>query len=154
MTTQVPSPSLLYEQDYTLWLDLTVKQLKNKQFSLVDLENLIEELESMGKSERRAVESLLIVLLVHLLKLTYWESERERNANHWRTEIATFRVQINRRLAESPSLKPYFQKIFQGCYEDARKIVTRNKDIDPYLIPLTPFITPEQTLDDDWFPIS
>lgn len=143
--------SVLYEEDYALWLDETAKQLRQKQFSLLDIDNLIEEIESMGRSECRAVESLLINILVHLLKLTYWESEKERNAEHWMIEIATFRIQIKRILMNSPSLKPYIHKIFEGCYEDARKIVTRKKFIDPSLIPASPFFTLDQTLDDDWF---
>ncbi|MGB5592915.1 MAG: DUF29 domain-containing protein [Crocosphaera sp.] len=147
-----PLPSSLYELDYFFWLEETVKQLRQGKFSLVDLENLIEEIESMGRSERRAVESLLINILVHVFKLAYWELERARNANHWIMEIATFRVQIKRILANSPSLKPYVNKIFESCYEDARKIVTRKKIIDPSLIPLTPFLTIEQALDEDWFP--
>ncbi len=155
MTAQTPPfSSILYEQDYALWLEVTAEQLRQEQFSLVDLENLIEEIESMGRSERRAVESLLIVLLVHLLKLAYWESERDNNANHWIMEIATFRVQIKKRLADSPSLKPYLSNIFEQCYGDAREIVTRKNVIDPSRIPSTPFLTLEQTLDQDWFPIS
>jgi hypothetical protein len=141
----------LYDLDYVLWLDETIKQLRARQFAFLDLENLIEEIESMGKSERRAVESLLINILVHLLKLAYWESERDRNANHWIMEIANFRVQIKRILADSPSLKPYLNNVFEGCYEDARKIVTRKEIIDLSLIPSTPFLTVEQALDENWF---
>lgn len=153
MTTPTQSfPSVLYEQDYSLWLELTANKLKQGEFSLVDIDNLIEEIESMGRSEKQALESLLIILLVHLLKLAYWEVEIKRNENHWITEIATFRVQIRNRIRRSPSLKPYVQNIFEDCYDDAREIVTRKKMLDPSLIPTTPFLTLEQTLDKDWFP--
>ncbi len=148
-----PFSSVLYEQDYALWLEETAQQLKQKKFSFVDLENLIEEIESMGRSERRAVESLLINILVHLFKLAYWESERDRNANHWVMEITTFRISIKERLADSPSLKSYYYNNFEKCYKNAIKIVTKKGIIDPSLIPSTPFVTPEQALDDDWFPI-
>lgn len=107
-----PPTQTLYERDYVLWLETIAEQLRQGKLADGDLENLIEEIESMGRSERQAIESLLIVLLVHLLKLAYWESERERNANHWITEITTFRVQIKKRLANSPSLKPYLNEIF------------------------------------------
>ncbi len=153
MTTQAQSfSSVLYEQDYALWLEVTANQLRQGEFSVVDIDNLIEEIESMGRSEKQAIESLLIILLVHLLKLAYWEAERERNENHWITEIATFRVQIRRRMKKSPSLKPYIQNMFEECYEDAREIVTRKNMIEPSLIPITPVLTFEQTLDKDWFP--
>jgi len=80
----------LYEEDFVLWTEKTAELLKRKEFDLVDWENLIEEVECMGKSDRRAVESLLTQLLIHLLKLSYWESEKERNARHWLEEIANW----------------------------------------------------------------
>lgn len=67
------STQALYEQDYHLWLQTTIEQLRQSQFSLVDWENLIEELESMGRSDKRAMINLLTRLLEHLLKLAYWE---------------------------------------------------------------------------------
>jgi len=56
----------LYDQDYYLWLRTTINQLRAGQFSDVDLDNLLEELETMGRREKRAIESLLIKLLEHL----------------------------------------------------------------------------------------
>jgi hypothetical protein len=61
--------SSLYETDYQLWLDQTVKQLRSHDFSNIDLENLIEEIESLGKSDKRAVSSYLMRLCEHLLKM-------------------------------------------------------------------------------------
>ncbi len=57
----------LYEEDFVLWTEKTAELLKRKEFNRVDWENLIEEVECMGKSERQAVESLLTQLLIHLL---------------------------------------------------------------------------------------
>lgn len=72
-----PITQTLYDQDYYLWLRTTINQLRTSQFSSVDLDNLIEELEDMGSSQKRTVKSLLIPLFEHLLKLTYWNVERE-----------------------------------------------------------------------------
>ena len=83
VTSTQPTTQTLYDQDYYLWIRTTINQLRTGQFSAVDLENLLEELETMGRSEKRAIESLLTKLLVHLLKLKYWDSERERNQGHW-----------------------------------------------------------------------
>jgi hypothetical protein len=69
----------LYEKDYYLWLEKTINLLENNQFSDLDLENLIEEISSIGKSEKRSLESYLTRLLEHLLKLVYWQSELEYN---------------------------------------------------------------------------
>ena len=59
----------LYEKDYYLWIEKTISLLENRQFSELDLENLIDEISSMGKSEKRSLESYLTRLLEHLLKL-------------------------------------------------------------------------------------
>ncbi|WP_043998225.1 DUF29 family protein, partial [Microcystis aeruginosa] len=69
----------LYNSDYQLWLESTINQLRQGDFQSVDWPNLLEELADLGKSERRALESLLTRLLEHLLKLTYWQSQRDYN---------------------------------------------------------------------------
>lgn len=155
MTTKTPlARQTLYDRDYLLWITTTAEQLKQGQFTDVDWENLIEEVESRGRSEKQAIESLLIVLFVHLLKLYYRASERERNLNHWCGEITNFRSLIRRRLTDSPSLKPYLAEIFAGCYQDARRSAARamGKKIDS--LSVEPIATIEQTLDDNWFPIA
>lgn len=69
MTNKViKTASKLYEQDYYLWLKETIDQLKKSNFTEVDLPNLIEALEDMGKSEKRATYRNLKILLMHLLK--------------------------------------------------------------------------------------
>lgn len=107
----------------------------------------------MGKSERKAIESLLIVLLEHLLKLAYWESESARNVNHWSREITAFRDQIADKLADSPSLKPYIREIFAESYEMALFRVARSMEVTIKSLPEIPSFTLEQTLDENWFPV-
>ena len=146
------STQTLYDQDYYLWLQATIKHLRSGQFSSVDLENLIEELESMGKSERRALESLLTRLLEHLLKLAYWQSEKEYNQRKWKGEIRAFRIQLKKLLKESPSLKPYIAEIFYECYQNARSIIIDITGLPSETFPLADFVTLEQALDENWFP--
>ena len=64
----------LYEKDYYFWLEKTINLLENNQFSDLDLDNLIEEISDMGKSQRQSLKSYLTRLLEHLLKLVYWQS--------------------------------------------------------------------------------
>lgn len=142
----------LYDQDYYLWLRTTINQLRTGQFSAVDLDNLLEELETMGRSEKRAVKSLLIRLLEHLLKLIYWDRERERNEGHWKGEIRTFRREIKERLKESPSLKPYILEIFDECYQDARIEASDRSQLAIDIFPFIPIGSLEQILDENWFP--
>jgi len=152
VTSTQPTTQTLYDQDYYLWLRTTINQLRTGQFSAVDLENLLEELETMGRSEKRAIESLLTKLLVHLLKLKCWDSERERNQGHWLGEIRTFRKQIKKSLKDSPSLKPYILEIFDECYQDARLEVSDRSQLPIDIFPLIPIGSLEQILD-DWLPI-
>ena len=77
ITTAITS---LYEQDFYLWLQTTINLLKESKFSEIDLENLLEELESMGKSDKNTLKSNLRVLLMHLLKYKYQPEER---TNSW-----------------------------------------------------------------------
>lgn len=77
-----------YEQDYYLWLQATVKLLRDRHFDALDLERLIEEIEGLSKSERRELRNRLTVLIEHLLKLTYWKQEKERCARGWLNTIA------------------------------------------------------------------
>jgi Domain of unknown function DUF29 len=120
MTAQTPpSISALYEGDFVLWTEKTAELLKRKEYDSVDWENLIEEVECMGRSERQAVESLLTQLLIHLLKLSYWAAERERNARHWLGKIATFRVQLKKKM-KTATLKNHAINSFGEAYSDAR----------------------------------
>ncbi|GBF00041.1 hypothetical protein NIES298_42870 [Microcystis aeruginosa NIES-298] len=142
----------LYEEDFVLWTEKTAELLKRKEFDLVDWENLIEEVECMGKSERQAITSLLTVLIEHLLKLSYWESEKERNARHWLEEIANFRVQLERKV-DSPTLANHLRDTFETAYSDARKTLIRARIVDKNAIPLESIFNLQQVLDGDWFSI-
>ena len=138
---------ILYETDYNQWVNETVQQLRERQFDGVDWDNLIEEIEDMGKSQKRALESFLTRLVEHLLKLSYWESEKERNGNHWKSEIVNFRYQVHKRLKESPSLRPELESIYAEIFPVAIRSVSQ-------LFPLSTdaYISLEKTLDNDWFP--
>ena len=138
---------LLYQTDYNQWVNETVQQLRERQFDGVDWDNLIEEIEDMGKSQKRALESFLTRLVEHLLKLAYWDSEKKRNGNHWKSEIVNFRYQIHKRLKESPSLRPELESIYAEIFSVAIKSVSQ-------LFPLKKdtYISLEKTLDNEWFP--
>jgi hypothetical protein len=150
VTQSEPKTEKLYDQDYYLWLKTTINQLRTGQFSVVDLDNLVEELESMERSEKRAIKNLLIRLFEHLLKLKYWETERERNQGHWQGEIRTFRRQIQDELEDSPSLKPYILEIFDECYEKARLEASDRSQLPLDTFPVTPIGSLAQILDDNW----
>ena len=61
----------IYEKDFNLWVQEQAEALKARQFTRLDYENLIEEIEDMSKSEKRSLESYLERLIEHILKLKY-----------------------------------------------------------------------------------
>ena len=145
-------PTSLYDTDYQLWLDHTVSQLKAQDFSQIDLENLIEEIESLGRSDKHAISSYLMRLCEHLLKIKYWESERELCLRGWKREVINFRLQIQEALETSPSLKLFLQDVFVKQYRNGRKLFLNASELDARLIPPDPDFTLEQALDEDWLP--
>ena len=137
----------LYEIDDSQWLEETVNLLKNHQFKELDLENLIEELEDLGKEKKNAVVSLLEQIIRHLLILQYWTSESENNSVHWQGEIYTFRTQLNRKI--TTNLRNYLDSELDSIYKDALgfvKIKTQNSVNFPSECPYS--LT--QLLDIEW----
>jgi hypothetical protein len=94
----------LYEQDYYLRLEKTISLLENRQFSDLDLGNLIEEIKSMSISQQKVLKSNLIVILWHLLK--YWQ-EPEKQTRSWELTLFEHRERIEEDLEDSPSLKSF-----------------------------------------------
>jgi hypothetical protein len=104
----------------------------------------------MGGRDRRSLESYLENILEHLLKLAYWDSERERNKSHWIHEIVNFRNRLERILRDSPSLLPYLEEKFHTVYASAAKGVKKSFKLN---VPSECPFTIAQALDPDWFPI-
>ena len=138
-----------YETDYYQWTQVMAKALRERDYSRIDWDNLIEEIEDMGKSQKRAIESLLMRLTEHLLKLKYWQAEQERNKKHWRSEIVNFRILLNKRLQDSPSLKAklaaIYQEVFPGCKRSVSQLFDLPDEVELNL---------EQVLDENWYPDS
>ncbi|MDG2989551.1 DUF29 domain-containing protein [Candidatus Synechococcus calcipolaris G9] len=153
MTDQLKIMSkTLYEIDYNLWVIETVKQLEKREFNALDLENLIEEVADLSRRDKRKLESLLTRLIEHLLKLKYWQSEKDQNLGHWQGEVRTFRKQIKKELKASPSLKEYCQEVFEECYQDAREIFGDRSQLPLSTFPKKSIADLDQVLDEDWFP--
>jgi hypothetical protein len=136
-----------YEKDYYLWTQTMVEKLKNQDYLNVDWENLIEEIEDLGKSQKRAVESLLLRLTEHLLKLKYWEVEKEKNQKYWQSEIVNFRILLRKRLKESPRLKAVLPEMYVETLADSRR--SMNKLFE---LPENIDLNLDRVLDEDWFP--
>jgi len=113
LTSQTQS---LYEADYVAWVETMLQRLKQKDYSRVDWENLLEEIEDMSRRERKALKSNLTILLMHLLK---WQYQPENRSGSWSGSIIEHRQRVNEALDDSPSLKPYLEEIMELAYENA-----------------------------------
>lgn len=120
--TQAIAPKIsLYDRDYLLWTEETVAKLKARDFNQVDIENLIEEIESLGRSEKRELQSRLKTLLEHLLKRIYINMPRYFGG--WENTIRTQRSEIELLLIASPSLKAAWNESFDITWRLALKDV-------------------------------
>ncbi len=107
-----------YDQDFYAWLLENAELLREGRLDAVDTLHLAEELEGMGKSERRAIESYIKVIIVHLLK---WRYQPERRGASWELSIANARDAISRRLEDSPSLRSRLPEMVSSRYPNARR---------------------------------
>ncbi|ELS34022.1 MULTISPECIES: DUF29 domain-containing protein [Pseudanabaena] len=117
--TQIVARKPLYESDYLLWIQETIAKLKNRDFENLDLENLIEEIEDLGRSQRKELESRLATLLAHLLKRMY--VNMPDCFNGWENTIREQRLQIEVLLNNYPSLKSYWDRHFSDAWRFALK---------------------------------
>ncbi|MGK7944457.1 MAG: DUF29 domain-containing protein [Microcystaceae cyanobacterium] len=153
MKPKIATKPSLYELDYQQWLEKTLAQLRQGQYIDVDWENLLEEIEGMTRSDKRALKSLLTRLFEHFLMLAYWQSERAYNQAGWEREIENFRIQIKDLLTDSPSLKPYLREIFDKSYQDAIRLAYKKTRLPTNTFPIQPIASLEQVLDNNWLPI-
>jgi len=109
---------ITYQTDFYSWTQQQAALLKARQFNELDFDNLIEEIESMGASERKELDSRLIELLLHLLK---WQYQPKRKGSSWEVSIAKQRDGIEKVLCDNPSLKYQLDKRVADCYVYARR---------------------------------
>ncbi|MBE9245522.1 DUF29 domain-containing protein [Microcystis aeruginosa LEGE 00239] len=140
----------LYEREYDRWLSETIELLKNRQLDQLDYEHLIEELATLGRSEKTAVKSLILSIIIQLLLYQFWTTEREKNSNHWAAEIITFRVQLEYKLTTNLSKFLELELELENIYENARLIAEKKTGLKNL-----PIICPyslRQILEKQWFP--
>ncbi len=134
----------LYHQDLNLWRQEMINVIQNKQLENMDWDNLIEEINDMTASERRALRSYTKRLIEHILKLKYWNSEKEYNQRGWKKEVINFRDEINSILEESPSLNNYLEQNYLDWYKKSVKAMRQEFPIpDNNLVDLETIMTEE-----------
>ncbi len=145
----MPNLAKLYESDYDAWFQANLNLLRNSQFTELDLEHFIEELEDMSKKSRRELANRMVILLAHLLK---WQYQPTNISSSWRGSILEQRLQIKRELRFSPSLKPYLPDAVLNAYPDAIELASKETGLDKNVFPKTCTYSIEQILAEDFFP--
>ena len=149
----------LYEQDFNLWRETLITQIKEKHFHDIDWEHLLLELDDMGKSEKRSFLSNLTILIANLLKLTVQSDAPEMMKVSWYSSVTEHRFRIKKDLQENPSFKNYLHEVILVAYADAKKLVIKEsknaklgvRKPNELEYPLDLPFTLEQLLDEDFY---
>jgi hypothetical protein len=147
----------MYETDYYQWAKCNAELLQKGHFSELDIENLIEELEGMARSDRNELESRLIVLIAHLLKWQYQLNQLKEQwqgfeGQSWQRTVIEQRTQLERILGKTPSLKKSLIQVIKESYPYALKLATKETKLPIKTFPIAcPYLI-EQLLDEDFFP--
>lgn len=141
--------SELYKNDFHAWALQTAALIRQHKFEELNIEDLAEELASMGKKERAEVANRLVILLAHLLK---WQYQPAYRSASWRGSLIEQRKQILRQLQQSPSIKPYFSEATTDAYPDAVDLASRETLLNSDNFPPDCPYSEDQILDYDFYP--
>ena len=137
-----------YDRDVYAWARHQARALRDKEWSALDVENLAEEIESLGNEQAHAVESHLRTLLAHRLKWQY-QSQRRRS---WERNCLNARDEIDRRLRRNPSLRGQVAHFIADIYPKARRLAQAETSLPLATLPEDCPWSAAQVLDDDFFP--
>ena len=142
-----------YDRDFYAWIQTQVQALRERRFDALDLENLAEEVEDVGKSLQRELRNRIEVILVHLLK---WQYQPSRRSNSWRGTLIEQRHQIDLLLQQNPSLRREVAAAAAKAYvyacKKAHQEMTGGAKQAEMTFPSQCPWPPEQVLDDDFLP--
>ncbi len=150
-TGQTPGTLLqsLYDTDFYSWTQEQAKLLRHQQWNQLDLPNLIEEIESLGKQQRAELRNRLKVLIGHLLK---WEYQTVRRSRSWLMTIRVQRRDLQELLEENPSLKPYLEEALQKIYESGRDLAVGETNLPLKTFPENCPYTLDEIFRDGFYP--
>ena len=138
-----------YHQDWFGWTLDQAQLLREQRFADLDLANLIEEIESMGRSEYDQLETRLAIRIGHLLK---WEYQPRHRSGSWQSTIREQRRKLARLLGRSPSLKSRRDQALTEAWEDGLDLALRETGLDPTAFPADLPYGWERLLDQEFWP--
>jgi hypothetical protein len=117
----------VYDRDFFVWTQETARAIAEGRWDDIDRAALIDEVESLGKRDRREVESRLGVIVLHMLKIKY---QPERFTRTWKDSISEQRYQLGLVLQDSPSLKAKLPELLEDAYNHARAAAANETGLD------------------------
>ncbi|CAK0766895.1 DUF29 domain-containing protein [uncultured Gammaproteobacteria bacterium] len=141
--------SNFYEHDFFAWANEQAALLRAGKLDAADIEHIAEEIESMGRSEKRELVSRLTVLLLHLLK---WQFQPDRRGASWEASIANTRDDLADHLADNPSLKAMLSEAIISAYRRARRDAAAETGLPNPSFPLTCPWSFAQLMDENFWP--
>jgi hypothetical protein len=153
------NPKTLYDTDYAAWARFQGECLRSGRYADLDVEHLLEELSDMSKSERRELESRLLILIALLLKWQYQltalsEHWREFDGRSWRATIVEQRKQLDLLLRKAPGLTAASAQVVAAIYPDAVDLASKETGLPAETFPLSCPYQVQQILADDFYPDS
>ncbi|MCB8838431.1 DUF29 domain-containing protein [Aurantimonas sp. VKM B-3413] len=139
----------LYGRDGHAWAEREAALLRERRFNDIDLENIIEEIETVGRSEWRSIVSNYRLIAMHLLK---WQFQPERRTRSWSNTIQRERRSLKLNESKNPSLAAHPQEQIQPAYEAARGDAADETGLPPSIFPEACPYTVEQLRDPDFLP--
>jgi len=144
-----PAPSL-YDTDFLVWTAESARLLRERRFTDIEVDNVAEEIEDLGRYQKREVESRLTLILIHLLKWTFQKPKRSRS---WRSTVNTQRIELAKVIERSPSFKSRLGAIVGDVYRDAVHLAGIQTGLDQSAFPSKCPWTSQQILDRDFWPV-
>lgn len=142
----------LHEADFVAWAEQQAKALRERRLEQLDIDNLSEEIESMGRQQRSELVNRLAVLLAHLLKWVYQPDARAQHGRSWILTVKEQRGQTLDLIDDNPSLRPYIGEAMSRAYRRAVLIAAREAGIDEGAFAATCPYSFEQVTAGGWMP--
>ena len=139
----------LYERDFYLWIEQQTSRLREGRLDEIDVANLLEEIEDVGRTDKKAIKSNLLIVLPHLLKHEFQPKRRSRS---WLDSILEHRQRLRDDLAESPSLRDHLEAVSLDAHTDARARAITQTGLSERAFQRTSPYTLEQALDPRFLP--
>lgn len=140
-----------YERDFYSWIHRNIDLLKQGKLADIDIDILIDELESMAKRDKRELTSRLMILIAHLLK---WQFQPENQSGSWRGSIREQRIQLIEQLEESPSLRNSLDESVVKAYPKALALAIDETGLTSKKFPAECPYALKQLLDENFYPNS